>query len=69
MGHISNVHAHSEVAAGQLLNGQCVIQVPGCWRVYAEQPAGTAEGNQKRGCGKSAVIWQCLGEYALHIAH
>jgi len=67
MGHVSNVHAHSEVAAGHLLNGQCVIQVPGCWRVYAEQPACAAEGNQERGHGKIEVIWQCLGEYALQM--
>ena len=67
MGHVSNVHAHSEVAAGQLLNGQRVIQVPGCWRVYAEQPACAAEGNQERGHGQTAVIWQRLSEHVLQI--
>ncbi len=67
MGHVSNVHAHSEVAAGQLLNGQRVVQVPGCGRVYAEQPACVSEGNQERGRGEPAVIWQGLGEYVLRM--
>ena len=39
MRHISNVHTHSEVATWQLLDGQRIIQIPSCWRVYAEQPA------------------------------
>ncbi len=67
MGHVSNVNTHPEVAPGQLLNGQRVIQVPGCWRVYAEQPACAAAGDQERGHGQFAVISQFLGEYALQI--
>ncbi len=67
MSHVSNVHTHSEVAAGQLLNGQRVIQIPGCWRVYAEQPACAAEGNYERRHGKFAVVWQCLSEHMLQI--
>jgi len=41
--YISNVHAHSEVAAGYLLNGQRIIQIPGSWRVYAEKPKHTTQ--------------------------
>lgn len=42
--HISNMHAHTEVPSRQGLDGQGVIQIPGCGGVYAEQPAGTPAG-------------------------
>lgn len=43
--HISNVHAHTEVASRKGLNRQGVIQITCCRGVYAEQPAATQTPN------------------------
>ena len=37
--HISYVHAHTEVATWQGLNGEGIIQIPGSRGIYAEQSA------------------------------
>lgn len=39
VGNISNVYTHSEVAIGQGLNGESIVQITRCWGVNAEEPA------------------------------